>query len=214
MTKVMLSLLKISIIKTLCLNLRWFGLRKGFTFPVVIFKHVHISVQGKITSNDGRLYIGAYSHYMGRKSLFYIKEESQLILEGKNIISEGTITILEPKSCLTLKGGNIGRYSVIRSLKKITIGKDYNISWDVTIMDSDTHPIFQIENSSIVINEDKEIRIGEHVWVSAGARILKGSNIQDGAVIAAGSIISKTIEPHSLAGGINHTLKNDIFWER
>ena len=39
-----------------------------------------------------------------------------------------------------------------------------------------------------MINENKPIEIGNHVWIGAKSTILKGTKIADGSVIGAGSL--------------------------
>ena len=43
--------------------------------------------------------------------------------------------------------------------------------------------------------------IGNDVWIGANAIILSGINVGNGAVIAAGSIVTKDVEPYSIVGG-------------
>jgi putative colanic acid biosynthesis acetyltransferase WcaF len=45
------------------------------------------------------------------------------------------------------------------------------------------------------------IKIGAGVWVSTGSYILPGVSIGDYAVIAAGSVVVKNVEPWSIVGG-------------
>jgi acetyltransferase-like isoleucine patch superfamily enzyme len=44
--------------------------------------------------------------------------------------------------------------------------------------------------------------IEDYVWVSAGATILQGMSIGEGAVVMAGAIVTKNVEPFSIVGGI------------
>ena len=43
--------------------------------------------------------------------------------------------------------------------------------------------------------------IGNDVWIGYGATILNGAKIGDGAIIAAGSVVTKDVEPYSIVGG-------------
>ena len=49
---------------------------------------------------------------------------------------------------------------------------------------------------------DKPVNIGNDVWIGANSVILSGVNIGDGAVIAAGSIVTKDIPANAIAGGV------------
>ena len=60
----------------------------------------------------------------------------------------------------------------------------------------------------------KPIKIGNHVWIGQRATVLKGVTIGDGAVIAAGSIVTRDVPPHSLVGGIPaKVLKENVEWK-
>lgn len=47
----------------------------------------------------------------------------------------------------------------------------------------------------------KKITIGNDVWIGANCTILKGVNIEDGAVIGAGSVVNKNIPKNAIAAG-------------
>lgn len=46
------------------------------------------------------------------------------------------------------------------------------------------------------------VKIGNDVWVGAGATILPGVTIGDGCVIGAGSVVTKDVPANSLAVGV------------
>ena len=46
-------------------------------------------------------------------------------------------------------------------------------------------------------------RIGHDVWIGANAVIRRGITIGTGAVIAAGAIVTKNVEPYSIVGGVS-----------
>lgn len=46
------------------------------------------------------------------------------------------------------------------------------------------------------------IEIGNDVWIGARAIISRGVKIGDGAVVAAGAVVTKNVEPYSIVGGV------------
>jgi acetyltransferase-like isoleucine patch superfamily enzyme len=65
------------------------------------------------------------------------------------------------------------------------------------------------------INSAKDIQIGDHVWLGADAKIMKGSMIEDNAIIATGAIITNHVESNSIYAGVPaRKVKEDIFWKR
>ena len=74
-------------------------------------------------------------------------------------------------------------------------------------MDSDAHMIDGRRNT-------KPIRIGNKVWIGAGATILAGVTIRDGAVIAAGSLINKDVPEKALVGGVPaKIIREKVEWD-
>ncbi len=51
-------------------------------------------------------------------------------------------------------------------------------------------------------NEFARVNIGNDVWVGANSTILDGVTIGHGAVIAAGAVVTKDVEPYVVVGGI------------
>lgn len=54
------------------------------------------------------------------------------------------------------------------------------------------------------------VRIGCKVWVGANATILPGVTIGDGAIIAAGAVVSKDVAPRTVVGGVPARLLRTI----
>lgn len=92
-------------------------------------------------------------------------------------------------------GTYINHDTLILSEKKVTIGEDCKIAWDVVIMDSDLHPV----NSDQVIREP--VVIEDDAWIGCKSIILKGVTVGKGAVVAAGSTVTKDVPPFTVVGG-------------
>jgi phosphonate metabolism protein (transferase hexapeptide repeat family) len=48
---------------------------------------------------------------------------------------------------------------------------------------------------------DRHVSIGNDVWIGHGAIVLAGRSIGDGAVIAAGAVVTKDVAPYCIVGG-------------
>ena len=44
--------------------------------------------------------------------------------------------------------------------------------------------------------------IGNDVWIGANVVILPGVTVGDGAILAAGAIVTKDVEPYAIVGGV------------
>lgn len=130
--------------------------------------------------------------------------------EGYNKIGEDSVF-----------SGSIGRYSYIgkRSSVSAEIGRYCSIAGAVNIISGthpvknwvSTHPAFyspacecgkSYVNSLLFEENTPRTVIGNDVWIGAGAVILGGIKIGDGAIIAAGAVVTKDVEPYAIAGGV------------
>lgn len=46
------------------------------------------------------------------------------------------------------------------------------------------------------------IILGKHVWIGANATVLPGVTIGDGAIVAAGAVVTKDVAPNTVVGGV------------
>lgn len=82
---------------------------------------------------------------------------------------------------------------------QVTIGNNVRIAPYVLILDSDFHKVddhFSEEgiNSPIIIHDN--------VWIASNSTILKGVEIGEGAVVAAGSVVTKNVPPFTVVAGV------------
>ena len=125
---------------------------------------------------------------------------------------------------------HIGPFSIISSPRKLTIGPRSYIGKSCTIQVSGSigHGVLIANNVGIVGRLDHEYRIpgvlvrdgiwietseelatlpenqveiGDDVWIGFGSVVLSGVTIGEGAIIAAGSVVTKSVEPYSIAAG-------------
>ena len=98
---------------------------------------------------------------------------------------------------------------------KISIGNDCQISYRIIIRSTDGHTIYNT-NTRSVINYAEDVYIGDHVWIGAGAMILKRSTIPSNCVIGACSLVNKkfTEEYCVIAGNPAKIVKHNINWDR
>ena len=88
----------------------------------------------------------------------------------------------------------------------ITIGNKVMFGPNVAIMGGD-HNFSQLGRYMYDVHEKKHgddlpVIIEDDVWVGCNVTILKGVTIGRGSIIAAGSVVIKSIPPYSIAGGV------------
>ena len=117
--------------------------------------------------------------------------QGKLEFYGKIHFGHGSKLIVCKDGMLTLEEGfvNTAKGAIVCS-KHIIIGKNMLMSWDTLIMDTDWHTIQEID-TGITYPQEKDITIGENVWMGMRSVILKGSSISSGCVIAANAVCCK-----------------------
>lgn len=130
--------------------------------------------------------------------------------EGHNLIGEKTFfagslgygSYIGNNSRIVAK---VGKYCSIASSVETAIGTHPTKDW------VSTHPaFFSLDDPSGIKYAEQQrfnerttrIEIGNDVWIGCRAVILGGVKIGDGAVVAAGAVVTKDVPPYAIVGGV------------
>ena len=95
----------------------------------------------------------------------------------------------------------------------VVIKDRFMASYNVSIFNNDTHPIFDVEKAK-QINRDRKIIISEHVWAGIKSTILSGAEIGQSCIIGANSVITKKFPNNCTLGGIPARILNkNMTWD-
>ena len=111
-----------------------------------------------------------------------------------------------------LDNDNVKRIGAFCSIAEgqLIVPNDHRLDWITT------SPIASLKDFSFadedymnnyISSADRNIIIGNDVWIGARCIIFEGVTIGDGAVIAAGSIVRKDVPPYAVVGGVDRILK-------
>lgn len=87
----------------------------------------------------------------------------------------------------------------VTAVEKIIIGNQCKFANNLVVIDHD-HAIENGHATAKLIS--KPVRIGDNVWVGANCTILKGVNIGNGAIIAAGAVVTRDVPEYTIAAGV------------
>lgn len=96
--------------------------------------------------------------------------------------------------------------------EKIVVGDDVLVSWGCTVVDHNSHAISWKKRSYDVVNwlngkkdweyvDSRPVIIQSKAWVGFNVIILKGVTIGEGAIIGAGSVVTKDVPSHTVVAG-------------
>lgn len=138
----------------------------------------------------------------------YVDRETSL--EGSNVIGPRAVIL---KS-------QLGKHTYVASgtIALAKVGSFCSVGPQVTIGGLGSHPTHWISTHPCfysmrgqsgatfakqnLVDELKNVYIGNDVWIGARAMILDGVTIGDGAIVAAGSVVAKDVEAYSIVGGV------------
>lgn len=98
------------------------------------------------------------------------------------------------------KGSIIGDKALLDARNGISIGKNVSFSSNISIY-TEQHdhrdPMFRCNSSDAF-----SVNIGDRAWIGPNAIILHGVHIGEGAVVAAGSVVTKDVPPFTIVAGV------------
>lgn len=105
--------------------------------------------------------------------------------------------MLMPKGISIGRNTSVGWFVHLDGRGSISIGDNVNISSYVKVV-TGSHDV----NSPEFAAEFKPVVICNRVWICTGAIVLPGVHIGEGAVVAAGAVVTKDVPPFSIVGGV------------
>lgn len=109
-----------------------------------------------------------------------------------------------PGASLTIGSDTRIHGTSIHAQQRISIGSRCLIAANCQIIDSSAHELSMANPEKRILSRrstPNPIVIHDNVWIGTGCIILPGVEIGEGSVIAAGSVVTKSIPPRCLAGG-------------
>lgn len=116
---------------------------------------------------------------------------------GKDTYPARRVEMLLPSGIVIGDRVSIGWFSEIDGRGGIKIGNDTNISSHVKLI-TGSHDV----DDEIFTADFEPIKIGDHCWIGTGAIVLQGVTIGNGAVVAAGSVVTKNVAEYTVVGGV------------
>lgn len=198
----------------------------------IIKRFINKRILGK--GNNVELYSllppSAYLYVQGDNNKVFV--DKRCTLENLQISIIGNDCILTIEEHVTIRAGKIiiqgnsakvtiSRETTIREAQIVSeeenssvfIGEDCMFSYGIIIRTSDSHSVLNMQGNRI--NKAKNIKIGNHVWLSQNIAILKGTTIGENSVIGYGSVCTGSIPANVVAVGIPaRVVKENINWSR
>ena len=165
----------------------------------------------RIVLHEGNMYVNV-NRPKGSKCEAYILLRDNAVLEvhkNSQLCYGSTIEIHEGGK-IEIGSAYFNSESVILAEKSISIGEDTMFARQVYIYDSDHHSFLNEQGEKI--NAQKDVIIGNHVWVGMKSCLLKGTKIGDGAVVAAYSLVGGKVKGGTMVQGNPARAYAEVRW--
>ena len=182
-------------------------------------------LKGKVDIHPSAILLdSAYFDYRTEEESkrIFIDEESMI---GCNFIFESDSGVIKIGKRTFINAG-----TNIISINEIEIGDDVTIGWNIYIYDHDSHSLDyrfrkdDIErqredfyaNRNFIFSKDwstvksAPVKICNKVWIGFNANILKGVTIGEGAIVAAGAVVTKDVPAWTVVAGNPATIVKKI----
>lgn len=144
---------------------------------------------------DFALRLTGYVPTCGLRGFIYRVAFGVKILKGAKI--ESGCLMWGPKRITIGEGAVINRGVVLDGRFPLTIGANASISIQTIILTLE-HDLSSPEFASV----GAPVSIGERAFIGARAIVLPGVSIGEGAAVAAGSVVTKDVEPYAIVAGV------------
>ena len=201
------------ILSSLYFNVHYLGWKQGLKLPIIFMSPIKFrDMKGKILLKGdvrhGQIAIGIPGNEMFDYSTkcIWSNQGGTVEFEGSFGTNPGASFVIRRGAILRIGNrSSLGQNLRILCSIEILIGDELVGSWDVTIMDTDSH-YFDVDGK--LSEFSNRISIGNHCFIGSGVSILKGTSIADNVVIASRAVVSgKLLESGAMYAGVPAKIK-------
>lgn len=203
--------------KSIYVNFRLLPFSQAIYLPIIVSHKTKLrALSGKVTlgkvkTGIVRIGFGGTDMMDYRYERTILKITGSIHFSGKTKIGVGARIMVSGELKLGEHFDITGDATLICA-KKISIGNNTMIAWQTLLMDTDQHAVYNKNNKCI--NKNKEIILGNNVWIGAKCVILKGVTLADGSIVGANTTVTKSFSQKNsiILGNPNRTVQKEVRW--
>jgi acetyltransferase-like isoleucine patch superfamily enzyme len=150
----------------------------------------------------------------------FVENRDTYLNIGNNCIVDGNFVFETTTGSIAIGNNTFIGGSTFICVNNITIGNDVMISWGCTVVDNNAHSLISSERADDVkdalrakhegktgiykdwsVVKSAPITIKDKAWIGFNSIILKGITIGEGAVVGAGSVVTKDVPDYTIVAG-------------
>ncbi len=208
-------------LNTLIFNFSYFTFWNAIKLPVRVSRNCRLlkcggslQIQSPIRTHMIHIGYGDVNIFDKKYSRTIWEMEGTVMFSGTAFLGHGSKISVQRDALLSIgKEFKITAETAIVCFRQISFGDNCLLSWECMLADTDFHEVIETATSSVV-NLPQAIILGNNVWIGCRCTILKGTEIADGCIVAAQSLVNRPFDkPDSLIGGVPASvLKSGVTW--
>lgn len=138
------------------------------------------------------------------RSTLYLGDNASIKFNGRFTMHRHSVIMVHKDARLEIGNNTYLNGGTIDCSYNISIGNDCAIADGVQIMDNSWHSVYSSAG---------EVKIGNKVWLATNAMILPGVTIGNGAIVAAGAVVTKDVPAKCMVAGVPaRVIKENVEW--
>ena len=189
-------------------NFRYLPFKQAIKLPILVYKPHFLRLGGSVEIRSENVYFGMINMGFFSNSIFpnsgiTIKNDGMIIFKGRCLIGNDSHITCGRKGEIVFGdnfAGGVGMKMV--SQCGISFGKRVRIGWGNIIIDTNFHPLYDLNNNKFKKAYGK-IHIGDNNWLATQCMTMPGVTTPDYCIFGARTIITKggKYESYCVHGG-------------
>lgn len=197
-------------LQSIIFNLRYLPLKQAVRLPILVRKPKLNRLKGEVRIDAEKISFGMiklgwhYSNAWADNGISWYNE-GRVVFKGTAKIGGDTYFLIQ-KNGNVVFGDDFRAAAAIKVISAcgITFGKEVRVGWNSIIMDTNCHPLYDIEKQRYTKSHG-QIVIGDNNWFGTGCLVMHSVETPHRAIFAARAVVSrsgnKIMEPFCVHGG-------------
>lgn len=197
-----------ALIPSIIFNFRVLPFKQAIKLPILVYKMRLLSQKGKVTIESDNIRTGMIRLGFPRVATYQNngitwRNKGHVVFKGRCRIGNDCYIIVGEKGTLTF-GDDFGVSAGLKLTAEcsITFGNHTRLGWSVVVMDTNHHPLFDMEKKRFK-QAFSPIVIGDYNWFASQCYVMHGVHTPERCIFGARSIITRSdkFEPYCVHGG-------------
>lgn len=190
-------------------NFHYLPLRQAVKLPIWIYKADFLCMKGKVIIDSPIIKTGMIQMGFREASIYpntgimWENKGGTVVFHGTCMIGNASYLSIGPKAIVEISDDfrNTAALRLV-SVTQITFGKSTRIGWDTIIMDSNFHPLYNMEKKQYT-KSNGPIHIGDYNWFGTGCKVMHSVNTPERCIFGMGTTVTRgcPAKPYCIMGG-------------